>query len=79
MLTNMPASFKEIEQQAIALPEQDRAALAEALLETLHSCHAGVEAAWAREIDSRVAALDRAELHSFAAEEIFVEAHGLFR
>ena len=79
MLANMPASLQEIEQQAIELPEADRAALAEALLESLHSSHAGVEAAWAREIDSRVAALDRAELRAFAAEAIFAEAHGLFR
>jgi len=75
----MAASLREIEQQAIALPEAERAALAEVLLESLHSGHAGVEAAWAREIDSRVAALDRAELRAFAAEDIFAEARGLFR
>jgi putative addiction module component (TIGR02574 family) len=75
----MPTSFKDIEQQAVALPEDDRAALAEILLQSLHSSHPDVKAAWASEIDNRVAALNRGELQSYPAEDVFAEARRLSR
>ncbi len=38
-----------------------------------------VEAAWAREIDSRVVALERGEVELYAAEDVFADARRLSR
>lgn len=70
----MPATLKEIEQQARQLVAEDRAKLAEALLESLHPSVAEVEAAWNREIEDRVAAFERGEVQTYAAEDVFAEA-----
>ena len=75
----MPTTFKDLEQQAIALPEADRAALAEVLLESLHTSHPDIHAAWAREIENRIAALDRGDVESYSAEDVFAEARRLSR
>mgnify|MGYP001574874521 CR=1 FL=1 len=75
----MAASFEEVEQQAQALAADDRARLAESLLESLQSPLSDIEAAWAREIEDRVAAFDRGEMQAYAAEDVFAEARRLSR
>jgi len=70
----MSASLKDIEQQARQLAAEERAKLAEAMLESLHSPMSEVEAAWAQEIEERVAAFDRGEMQAYAAEDVFAEA-----
>jgi putative addiction module component (TIGR02574 family) len=75
----MAASLKEIEQQARALAAEERAQLAETLLESLHSPISDIEAAWAREIEDRVAAFDRGDMPAYAAEDVFAEARRLSR
>ena len=75
----MAASFKEIEQQAQALAAEDRAKLAETLLESLRTPLSEIETAWAREIEERVAAFDRGETQTYAAEDVFAEARRLTR
>lgn len=71
----MSVSLSELEEQARALSEDDRARLAELLLESLQGPRlAAVEAAWSREIEERVAAYDRGETEAFPAEDIFAEA-----
>jgi len=75
----MAASLDEIERQARALAVEERAKLAEALLESLHSPLAEVEAAWAQEIEARVAAFDRGETPVYGAEDVFAEARRLSR
>lgn len=75
----MAASLEMIEQQARALTKDERAKLAETLLESLHSPISNVEAAWVREIDDRVAAFDRGEAPAYAAEYVFAEARRLSR
>jgi putative addiction module component (TIGR02574 family) len=75
----MPASLKQIEDQARALTPEDRARLAESLLESLHASQADIEAAWMAEIELRVAAFDRGEIPAYAAEDVFAEAHQLSR
>ena len=75
----MAASFKEIEQQARALAAEERAKLAEALLESLQVRLSEVETAWAHEIEARVAAFDRGETQAYAAEDVFAEARRLSR
>ena len=75
----MSASLKEIEQQARTLAAEDRAKLAESMLESLQSPLADIEAAWAHEIEERVAAFDRGEIDSYAAEDVFADARRLTR
>ena len=75
----MATSFKEIEQQAQALAAEDRAKLAETLLESLQAPLSEIEMAWAQEIEERVAAFDRGETQAYAAEDIFAEARRLTR
>jgi putative addiction module component (TIGR02574 family) len=73
----MATSFKEIEQQAQALAAEDRAKLAETLLESLQTPLSEIETAWAQEIEERVAAFDRGETQAYAAEDVFAEARRL--
>jgi putative addiction module component (TIGR02574 family) len=75
----MSASLKQIEEQARALSPEDRAKLAESMLESLHAPVSEVEAAWADEIERRVAAFDRGEIPSYSAEEVFADARRLLR
>jgi putative addiction module component (TIGR02574 family) len=75
----MAVSLEKLEEQAQQLTLQERAALAERLLESLHSALTDVEAAWAQEIEARVAALDRGDLAVHAADDVFAEARRLSR
>lgn len=71
----MTESVKELERQARRLSAEERAQLAELLLESLHEGPiAEIEEAWAVEIGERVAAFERGELQTFPAEEVFAEA-----
>jgi putative addiction module component (TIGR02574 family) len=70
--------LKELERQAKALTPEERAKLAEMLLESLQDAPiADIEAAWDREIEQRVAAYDRGELQTISAEDVFAEARRL--
>jgi putative addiction module component (TIGR02574 family) len=65
----------ELAAQARGLAPADRSRLVELVLESLHEpVLVEVEAAWAREIERRVAAFERGEVETFAAEEVFAEA-----
>ena len=75
----MSVSLKDIEVQARALGADERAKLAEALLESLHLPMSDIEAAWAEEIEQRVSAFDRGEMPSYAAEDVFAEARRISR
>lgn len=75
----MAASLKQIEEQARALSAEERAKLAESMLESLQTPVSEVEAAWAEEIERRVAAFDRGEMPTYAAEDVFAEARRLSR
>ena len=70
----MNTSLKQVEEQALSLNPEDRAKLAEVMLESLSLPLAEIEDAWAREIEQRVAAYDRGEIPSYAAEDVFAEA-----
>jgi len=76
----MPVTLKELEQQARSLSPDERARLADVLLESLRDAPlAEIEATWDREIEQRVAAYDRGELETFSAESVFAEARRLAR
>jgi putative addiction module component (TIGR02574 family) len=71
----MSALLKNIEEQARALSPEDRARLAESMLDSLHTSVTVIEAAWDEEIEERVSAFDRGEIPSYSAAEVFAEAH----
>ena len=74
----MPATLSELEQQARALPAEERARLVEVLLDSLRETEiAEIEAEWQREIADRIAAYERGETQTFTAEEVFAEARRL--
>ena len=71
----MPDLVAELAEQARTLPADERSRLVELLLESLHeSPLAEVEAAWTKEIERRVAAHERGEVETYAAEDVFAEA-----
>lgn len=76
----MSDTLEELERQAQALTPEDRARLAEVLLESLKVAPvAEIEAAWEFEIEKRAAAHDRGKLQTFSAEDMFAEARRLPR
>jgi putative addiction module component (TIGR02574 family) len=76
----MAVTLAELEEQARQLSAEDRARLVEVLLESLRDePTAEIQAAWDREIKAKVAAYDRGEIETFAAEDVFAEARRLAR
>jgi putative addiction module component (TIGR02574 family) len=76
----MSTRFEDIEKEAQRLPADDRARLAEVLLESLQkSPLADVSAAWDAEIAQRVAAFERGDLPTHFAEDVFAEARRLIK
>ena len=76
----MSITLKELEHQARSLLPEERARLADVLLESLRDAPlAEIEAAWNREIEEGVAAYDRGERETFSAESVFAEARRLAR
>jgi len=70
----MNTSLKQVEEHALSLNPEERAKLAEVMLESLSLPLAEIEEAWAQEIEQRVAAYDRGEIPAYAAEDVFAEA-----
>jgi hypothetical protein len=60
----MTREARELLDEALELPLDDRAKMAAELLESLHETEADVEEAWANEIRNRVAAARAGELRS---------------
>ena len=76
----MTATFAEMEQQVRMLPLDERARLAEIVLETLQVPPlSDIEAAWNREIEIRVAAYDAGDNETYPAEDVFAEAKHITR
>lgn len=76
----MSITLVEVEQQARMLSPDERARLAEVLLESLRDDSLReTETAWQREIEERVAAYDRGEVQTFSAVDVFAEAKRICR
>jgi putative addiction module component (TIGR02574 family) len=73
------SSLKQIEEQAHSLSAEERAQLAESLLESLHASISDIRTAWAEEIEQRVAAFDRGEVASYDAADVFAEVRRMVR
>jgi putative addiction module component (TIGR02574 family) len=70
----------ELSARAKALSPEERAELAEILLESLEaSVPPELGAQWEREIGKRVAAYERGESTTYAAEDVFADARRLAR
>ena len=73
----MERNLKEVFQEAVQLPERDRATLAGLLIETLDPVwEADVEAAWSEEIERRVAEIDAGTVELIAWEDVRAELFG---
>jgi len=71
----MALSLTEVEEHARRLSAEERARLAEILLESVREAPmAEIEAAWRQEIEARIAAYERGESITYAAEDVFAEA-----
>ncbi|MDH5470919.1 MAG: addiction module protein [Gammaproteobacteria bacterium] len=73
----MATSAKDILRQALELKEEERAELASLLIESLDApAEEGVEAAWAVEIERRMADLDSGAAKTLTWEEVRNKLHG---
>ena len=76
----MPSLVEELSARAKALSAEDRARLAEELLESLEQePESEVEAAWDQEIERRVAEVESGTARLVTAEEVHAEARRLIR
>ena len=76
----MPTLVEELSARAKTLPREDRARLAEELLESLEqSPDSEVEASWDREIKRRVAEVEAGTAKLIPAEDVHAEARRLIR
>lgn len=75
----MPSNLvEELSARAKALPPEDRARLAEELLDSLQSqFDIDAEAAWEREIERRVAEIESGAANLISAEDVHAEARRL--
>ncbi len=65
----------DLAERGRSLAPEDRSRLVELLLESLHEAPtAEIDAAWSAEIVRRVAAYERGEVETYAAEDVFAEA-----
>lgn len=70
----MSSSLRQIEEQARSLSAEDRAKLAECMLESLHTSIDQIEAAWSEEIALRIDAFEKGDILAYSAEQVFTEA-----
>lgn len=76
----MSTLVDELAARARALSAEDRARLAEELLESLQGeADADAEAAWDREIERRVAEIESGAVRLITADEVHAEARRLIR
>ena len=75
----MSSLLNQIEEQARSLSAEDRARLAQSMLESLNTSIEEVETAWSEEIAERIAAFDKGDISAYTAEQVFAEARHLLR
>jgi putative addiction module component (TIGR02574 family) len=75
----MSSSLHQIEEQARSLPAEDRAKLAECMLESLHTTIEEIEEAWSEEIALRIEAFQNGDISAYSAEDVFAEARQILQ
>ena len=73
------SSLQQIEEQARSLSAEDRAKLAECMLESLHTSIEEIETAWSEEIALRIDAFEKGNISAFSAEQVFAEARRILQ
>jgi len=69
----MPISAKALSAQAMQLPPDERLALVDQLLDTLDEPDATLDALWAKEAESRLAAYRRGEVQALALSDVIAK------
>jgi hypothetical protein len=69
----------QIEQQSRSLSAEDRAKLAECMLESLHTSIEEIEAAWSEDIALRLDAFETGDILAYTAGQVFAEAHQILQ
>ena len=76
----MPDTVTELAERGKAHSPEERSRLVDLLLESLHEAPASeVEAAWAAEIERRLAAHDLGEVEAIDADQVFARAGHIAR
>ena len=70
----MPLTLDQLEAEALGLPSEERARLAERLLASLREEGSKVERAWEEEIRRRLADFDAGRTQAVPASEVFARA-----
>jgi putative addiction module component (TIGR02574 family) len=79
-LPAMSTDFAELEAQALQLPPEDRARLADHLLASLaEGSQDDIDAAWAEELERRIADVDAGRTSMVTAEEALQRARAALR
>ncbi|MFT3664894.1 addiction module protein [Piscinibacter sp.] len=74
----MPGTAAELAFRGKQLPRGERERLVDELLESLNEpASTELDAAWAAEIERRLAAYDRGEAQALSAEEVFAKARAI--
>ncbi len=66
----MTAEAKRVFEQALALPDEERAALMEALSDSLHEAAEQLSPQWTAEIGRRIEAVERGESRLIPGDEV---------
>lgn len=69
----MPVSARTLSAQAMQLPPEERLALVDELLDTLDVPDAALDALWAKETESRLAAYRRGEVQALALSDVIAK------
>lgn len=69
----MSARTSEILQEVLSMPPEERAELADSILNSLEPVDPEIMRLWAIEADNRVAAFERGEIEAVSAETVFEE------
>ncbi|MFN9644558.1 MAG: addiction module protein [Cyanobacteriota bacterium] len=75
----MTSPLRQIEEQARSLSAEDRAKLAERMLESLHASLEEIETAWSEEVAFRIQAFANGDISAVSAEQIFAEARQILK
>jgi putative addiction module component (TIGR02574 family) len=75
----MSSLIDELSRKARALPPEERIRLAEELLSSVQDSDEEIEAAWAEEIERRLAEVESGTAKLIPAEEVFAEIRRLLK
>ena len=68
---NMSELAEKLIQQALGLPPDERAELAERLLSSLEPPLSAIDQLWAQEAEDRIDAFERGDIEAIPAEDVF--------